>query len=678
MVSPVTSPMASPPFFSVLFLLLLLTSFFPGGAPDLAADGAALLALRAAVGRTVLPWNASESPCFWHGVTCKSSSRVIALRLPGVGLIGSIPAATVGNLSALRILSLRYNGLSGSLPPDISSLTELRNLYLHQNRFSGAIPSGLGSLGKLVRLDLAGNQFSGAIPPELTNLTRLRVLNLESNQLSGEIPSFDLPDLRQFNVSFNQVNGSIPPKLRTFPANSFLSTGLCGRPLQACPGEIAPSPAADGPTAQGPAGENPSREDGNGKKKLSGGAIAGIAIGSVVVVLILLVLLILLCRKNGKSKTSSLDAVEARGKQPEAAVAAAARDKGLGEGGSGMSATPPTAPSVASAGAKKLVFFGGSGATLFDLEDLLRASAEVLGKGTFGTAYKAVLEIGTTVAVKRLKDVTLTEREFREKVELIGAMNHPNIVPLRAYYFSKDEKLLVYDYMSLGSLSAVLHGNKGSGRTPLSWETRTGIALAAARGIEYIHSNGPSYSHGNIKSSNILLAKSYEARISDHGLALLAGPASSSTRVAGYRAPEVTDPRRVSQKADVYSFGVLLLELLTGKAPAQAYLNEEGIDLPRWVQSVVREEWTAEVFDPELLRYQNVEEDMVRLLQLAIDCTAHFPDKRLSMPEVVAQIEEVRSSALKALNQDQQSDSTGIVEEGDGHSSRRTGSITQS
>ncbi|KAF2299047.1 hypothetical protein GH714_030199 [Hevea brasiliensis] len=184
-------------------------------------------------------------------------------------------------------------------------------------------------------------------------------------------------------------------------------------------------------------------------------------------------------------------------------------------------------------------------------------------------------------------------------------------------------------------------GNKGAGRTPLSWEIRCGIALGAARGIQYLHSQGTNVSHGNIKSSNILLTQSYEARVSDFGLAHLVGPSSTPNRVAGYRAPEVTDPRRVSQKADVYSFGVLLLELLTGKPPTHALLNEEGVDLPRWVQSIVREEWTSEVFDLELLRYQNVQEEMVQLLQLGIDCAAQYPDNRPSMSEVTSQIEEL-------------------------------------
>lgn len=185
------------------------------------------------------------------------------------------------------------------------------------------------------------------------------------------------------------------------------------------------------------------------------------------------------------------------------------------------------------------------------------------------------------------------------------------------------------------------------GRTPLNWETRSAIALGAARGIAYIHSHGPTSSHGNIKSSNILLTKSFEARVSDFGLAYLALPTSTPNRVSGYRAPEITDARKVSQKADVYSFGIMLLELLTGKAPAHSSLNDEGVDLPRWVQSVVQGEWNTDVFDMELLRYQSVEEEMVKLLQLALECTAQYPDKRPSMDVVESKIEEICHPSLE-------------------------------
>lgn len=171
------------------------------------------------------------------------------------------------------------------------------------------------------------------------------------------------------------------------------------------------------------------------------------------------------------------------------------------------------------------------------------------------------------------------------------------------------------------------------------------IALGAARAITYIHSQGPTISHGNIKSSNILLSDSYEARVSDYCVAQVVISPSTPNRVDGYRAPEVTDPRKVSQKADVYSFGVLLLELLTGKSPTHPQLNEDGVDLPRWVQSIVEQEWSAEVFDIELVRYQTVEDNMVKLLQLAINCAAQYPDKRPSMTEVSKQIEELCHAA---------------------------------
>ncbi|KAI4352097.1 hypothetical protein L6164_006383 [Bauhinia variegata] len=634
----------------LLILLPLLLVLLPLVKPDLGSERAALLALRKALGGRTLLWNVTEpSHCKWAGVQCEKD-QVVEIHLPGVALSGQLPTGIFGNLTHLRTLSLRVNALTGGLPSDLASCVNLRNLYLQQNLFSGEIPDLLFSLPDLVRLNLASNNFSGEIPPDFNKLVRLKTLFLENNKLSGSIPEWDALKLEQFNVSNNLLNGSVPEKLQTFSQDSFLGNSLCGKPLDLCPGDNGTSAALPGGIET---------NEGGKKKKLSGGAIAGIVVGSAVCLLFILFVLILLCRKKSSKKTSSVDIatvkqpeVEIPGEKPVSDVENGGHNNGFSVAAAAAAAmTGNTKVEANSTGAKKLVFFGNS-PRVFDLEDLLRASAEVLGKGTFGTAYKAVMEIGPVVAVKRLKDVTITEKEFKEKIESVGAMDQENLVPLRAYYFSRDEKLLVYDYMPMGSLSALLHGNKGAGRTPLNWETRSGIALGAARGIEYLHSQGPNVSHGNIKSSNILLTKSYDARVSDFGLAHLVGPSSTPNRVAGYRAPEVTDPRKVSQKADVYSFGVLLLELLTGKAPTHALLNEEGVDLPRWVQSVVREEWTSEVFDLELLRYQNVEEEMVQMLQLAVDCAAQYPDKRPSMPEVTRRIQELRHSSVKE-DQDQ-------------------------
>lgn len=199
-------------------------------------------------------------------------------------------------------------------------------------------------------------------------------------------------------------------------------------------------------------------------------------------------------------------------------------------------------------------------------------------------------------------------------------------------------------------------GNRGPGRIPLDWTTRISLVLGAARGVTRIHSEYSSAKipHGNVKSSNVLLDKNGVACISDFGLSLLLNPVHAIARLGGYRAPEQAEVKRLSQEADVYSFGVLLLEVLTGRAPSQLYPSptltpsptpieeQAALDLPKWVRSVVKEEWTAEVFDEELLRYKNIEEELVSMLHVGLTCTASQPDKRPTMAEVAKMIEDIR------------------------------------
>ncbi|KAL5572732.1 hypothetical protein UlMin_022329 [Ulmus minor] len=579
-----------------------------------------------------IQWNSSDSACNWVGVICDANqSFVYSLRLPGVDLVGPIPANTLGRLTQLRVLSLRSNRLSGEIPSDFSNLTLLRSLYLQDNAFSGEFPGSLTRLTRLARLDVSTNNFSGEIPFSINNLTHLTGLFLENNNFSGTLPSISEGNLVNFNVSNNKLNGSIPKSLSRFDSSAFAGNlDLCGGPLPPCkPFFPAPAPS--------PSENPPPSPVHKKKKKLSTGAIIGIVLGSALFLILLLLILILCLRKRDRRQPA---------KPPKPVPTTRALPT---EAGTSSSKDDITGES-AEAERNRLVFFEG-GIYSFDLEDLLRASAEVLGKGSVGTSYKAVLEQGITVVVKRLKDVVVSKKEFDTQMQLLGRIKHENVLPLRAFYYSKDEKLLVYDFMPAGSLSALLHGSRGSGRTPLDWDNRMRIALGAARGVAHLHVS-EKVVHGNIKSSNILLRPDNDASVSDFGLHSLFGTSTPPNRVAGYRAPEVVETRKVTFKSDVYSFGVLLLELLTGKAPNQASLGEEGIDLPRWVQSVVREEWTAEVFDVELMRYHNIEEEMVQLLQIAMSCVSTVPDQRPGMQEVVRLIEDMnRSETDEGLRQ---------------------------
>ncbi|KAM0858425.1 hypothetical protein ACQ4PT_047850 [Festuca glaucescens] len=634
-----------PPLAAVLALLLALAAGSARGADDLASDTAALRAFIAPFGSASVHWIGQQT-CNWTGVVC-TDGRVTGLHLPGDGLRGSFPAGALGGLTRLVVLSLRYNALSGPLPADLASCVRLRVVNLQSNHLSGELPAAILSLPALTQLNLAENRFSGKIPPTIAMNRRLQALFLEGNLFTGELPDVNMPALLSLNVSFNNLTGEVPEGFGGMPTTSFLGMPLCGKPLPPCPTPPSSQPPSSQPPALPPGTAATATPGRRGRRHLRGGDIAGIVIGCAVGFLLFAAALVLVCaairRKPRGTAYRSQDAV--------AAELALHSKEAMSPNGYTPRVSdarpPPPAPMLPPVGpvavGKKKLFFFGRVPRPYDLEDLLRASAEVLGKGTYGTTYKAALEIAPAVAVKRLKETSLPEREFRDKIAAIGGMDHPNVVPLQAYYFSKDERLMVYEFVATGSLSSMLHGNRGSGRSPLSWESRRRIALASARGLEYIHATGSKVAHGNIKSSNILLGRSVDARVADHGLASLVSPAGApSMRVAGYRAPEVVaDPRRLSQKADVYSFGVLLLEMLTGKAPTNAVLHDEGVDLPRWARSVVREEWTSEVFDTELLRHPGAEEEMVEMLRLAMDCTVTVPEQRPAMPEIAVRIEEL-------------------------------------
>ncbi|XP_076958794.1 putative inactive receptor kinase At2g26730 [Bidens hawaiensis] len=453
----------------------------------------------------------------------------------------------------------------------------------------GKIPDN--SLGKLLNLrvlSIHDNALSDKLPDDFSNLTSLTRLFIHRNQFSGQLPYIEADNLIKLDVSDNKLFSSIPHPFSKFSLPSFDNNPyLCGPPTKTkCNDSITLSPDYVKPK----------------KHHVDIRLIVWITVASGIVLFILLLCIRKMMYIEIKRPLSHLVKVN------------------------------------------NLVFMDDG--FRFHVDDLLNASAEVLGEGSVGTSYKQTVEgesesVGTSkkqpkkrvVVVKRLKDVTAKEFEFRKRLkEDFKELKSVNVVPLLAYYYSEHEKWLVYDYMPGGSLADRLHGSR---RTQLNWDQRMRIAMSAAKGLAYLHLHEAKVVHGNIKSSNILFQEeTHKASLSDYGLNMFFGePGFLKRHVTGYWAPEAFKTGKVTFESDVYSFGVLLLELLTGEPVKQASLGEERVHLSNLVESVKWEEPNVEIFDVKVGRGHDFE--MLQLLQIVKDCVSIVPDNRPTMPDVV-------------------------------------------
>ncbi|XP_047059915.1 probable leucine-rich repeat receptor-like protein kinase At1g68400 [Lolium rigidum] len=609
----------------VPLIMLALLAAVSVSSPVPSPDAVALLAFKSACavhGTTALDsWTESSDPCSgeWRGVTCHRPSspgppRVRGIVLEGLGLGGDAGAlAALADLPALSFLSLKKNNFTGPLHDvDFSAMApHLKLLYLSGNAFSGRFPQSILRLRHLRRLDLAGNRLAGTIPPEIGHRLRALVtLRLARNSFVGSLPTSleAMAMLAELNVSGNHLSGQIPKRLAAaFPASSFAGNPeLCGAPLRRrCRRQ-----------QQGGDGETTHEQMGTRHNSRYRWMVVMImaAVGAAVATLIATALCAVLWWKKKKKPT------------------------------------PPRAnsrTSSTSASREETVRFDGC-CEEFDVRALMMGAAEMLGKGAAATTYRVFMggqsdvnddhagvvekTEGEAVVVKRLRRregaTREDERRRRELVREMGSWRHANIVDLRAFYASAEELLLVFDYIPHGSLHSLLHENRGPARVPLDWQTRLKLAQDAAQGLAYLHgASGSRLSHRHLTSSNILIDAGGNARVSDFAMLQLLVPAP---------------PEKALQKQDVRDFGVILLEILTGRSP------EDGkVDMPRWVRTVVREEWTSEVFDMELLRGRGAEDEMVALLQVALLCAADDPKERPRMAVVSKMIEDIRNRGSK-------------------------------
>ncbi|KAL0736933.1 hypothetical protein Bca4012_013143 [Brassica carinata] len=616
-----------------MFFLVMITFYLVS--PVRSSDVEALLSLKSSIDPSnSIPWRGTDL-CNWEGVKeCINGTRVSKLVLENLNLTGSLDETSLNQLDQLRVLSFKGNSLSASLP-NLSGLVNLKSLFLDDNNFSGGFLESLTSLHHLKTIVLSGNRLSGPIPSSLLHLSRLYTLHLQDNLFSGSIPPLNQTTLGFFNVSNNQLSGHIPLTQALNQFNESCFTGniaLCGQQIQiTCKRRNVTAGVSSKPSAI------PAMPIAKTKTKTK---LIAIIVGSIGggIVMLLLALLLLVCllqsRKPIKSKREeciSKAVVDTEGGTSDRRNTRFSWESGSEEGSVGT-----------------LVFLGRGepdiAAVRYSMDDLLKASAETLGRGTLGSTYKAVMESGFIVTVKRLKDAGFTRmEEFKRHIEILGRLKHPNLVPLRAYFQAKEECLLVYDYFPNGSLFSLIHGSRvsGSGK-PLHWTSCLKIAEDLAMGLVHIHQN-PSLAHGNLKSSNVLLGPDFESCLTDYGLRDLNDPHSVEDTSAAslfYKAPECRDSRRAStQPADVYSFGVLLLELLTGKSSFQELVHEYGSDISRWVRAVREAETES---GEELI---SSEEKLQALLSIATTCVAIQPEKRPVMRDVLKMVKEARAEA---------------------------------
>uniref|UniRef100_A0A453PRJ4 Protein kinase domain-containing protein n=1 Tax=Aegilops tauschii subsp. strangulata TaxID=200361 RepID=A0A453PRJ4_AEGTS len=524
-----------------------------------------------------------------------SCTSLVSLNLSSNYLNGAIPTE-LARMINLDVLDLSCNKIAGSIPSAVGSLEHLLRLNLSKNNLVGHIPAEFANLRSITEIDLSYNHINGFIPREFGMLQNLILLKLESNNMTGDVSSLtNCFSLNVLNISYNNLAGVVPTdnNFSRFSPDSFLGNpGLCG----SWRGSSCPSSS------------HAKRCKYNVVFSVSRAVILGIAIGGFA---ILLLILAAACWPHSPAVSTDFSV----SKQEIHAVLS--------------SNVPP-----------KLVILHMNMA-LHVYDDIMRMTENlsekyIIGYGASSTVYKCVLKNCKPVAIKKLyAHYPQSVKEFETELETIGSIKHRNLVSLQAYSLSPAGNLLFYEYMESGSLWDVLHA-PSSKKTKLDWEARLQIALGTAQGLAYLHHDcSPRIIHRDVKSKNILLDKDYVAHLADFGIAksVCISKTHTSTYVMGtigYIDPEYARTSRLNEKSDVYSYGIVLLELLTGKKPVDNECNLHHLILSKAADNTV-----MEMVDPDITATCKDLGEVKRMFQLALLCSKRQPSDRPTMHDVV-------------------------------------------
>ncbi|CAK8540395.1 unnamed protein product [Lathyrus sativus] len=511
---------------------------------------------------------------------------------------------------------------------DLEVIQKMRKELLLQNQDNEALESWSGdpcmlfpwkgvacdsSNGSSVitKLDLSSSNLKGTIPSSVTEMTKLQILNLSHNHFDGYIPSFPPSSLLiSVDLSYNDLTGQLPESIISLPHLNSLYFG-CNQHM-----------SNDDEAKLNSSLINTDYGRCNAKKPKFGQVFMIGAITSGSILITLAVVILFFCRYRHKSITLE---------------------------GFGGKTYPMATNIIFSLPSKDDFFIKSVSVKPFTLEYIELATEKyktLIGEGGFGSVYRGTLDDGQEVAVK-VRSATSTQgtREFDNELNLLSAIQHENLVPLLGYCNEYDQQILVYPFMSNGSLLDRLYGEPAK-RKILDWPTRLSIALGAARGLAYLHTfPGRSVIHRDVKSSNILLDHSMCAKVADFGFSKYApqeGDSYVSLEVrgtAGYLDPEYYKTQQLSEKSDVFSFGVVLLEIVSGREPLNIKRPRVEWSLVEWAKPYIRASKVDEIVDPGIKGGYHAEA-LWRVVEVALQCLEPYSTYRPCMVDIVRELED--------------------------------------